>query len=65
MRDAWKLSQAALSALLPTAPTDRVALSWSQRSAKTLDTYRAPSNGHLSPNEYERRHHAAKLTLAA
>lgn len=23
------------------------------------------ANGHLSPNEYERRHHAAKLTLAA
>ncbi|MBB4796111.1 transposase InsO family protein [Streptomyces nodosus] len=26
---------------------------------------RHPANGQLSPNEYERRHHAAKLTLAA
>nr|WP_261991872.1 IS3 family transposase [Streptomyces sp. or43] len=26
---------------------------------------RHSANGHLSPNEYERRHHAAKLTLAA
>ncbi|MGW5211120.1 IS3 family transposase [Streptomyces sp. NPDC004051] len=26
---------------------------------------RHSTNGHLSPNEYERRHHAAKLTLAA
>ncbi|TQE20976.1 hypothetical protein SipoB123_26845 [Streptomyces ipomoeae] len=30
------------------------------------DTRRRHSaNGHLSPNEYERRHHAAELTLAA
>ncbi|MFD1275928.1 IS3 family transposase [Streptomyces kaempferi] len=26
---------------------------------------RHPANGHLSPNEYEHRHHTAKLTLAA
>ncbi|WP_432021357.1 transposase, partial [Streptomyces sp. 1222.5] len=26
---------------------------------------RHSANGYLSPNEYERRHHAAKLTLAA
>ncbi|MFH8492157.1 hypothetical protein [Streptomyces longisporoflavus] len=26
---------------------------------------RHSANGHLSPNEYERRHHTAKLTLAA
>ncbi|MFF0795151.1 transposase, partial [Streptomyces spiralis] len=26
---------------------------------------RHSANGHLSPNEYERQHHAAKLTLAA
>ncbi|MFE1855852.1 transposase [Streptomyces sp. NPDC059489] len=26
---------------------------------------RHSANGHLSPSEYERRHHAAKLTLAA
>ncbi|MFF2077455.1 DDE-type integrase/transposase/recombinase [Kitasatospora sp. NPDC058162] len=25
----------------------------------------AAANGHPSPNEYERRHHTAKLTLAA
>lgn len=26
---------------------------------------RHSANGHLSPDEYEHRHHAAKLTLAA
>ncbi|MET7608153.1 hypothetical protein ABZS96_38175 [Streptomyces avermitilis] len=26
---------------------------------------RHTANGHLSPNEYEHRHHTAKLTLAA
>ncbi|MFI8829061.1 integrase core domain-containing protein [Streptomyces sp. NPDC053431] len=26
---------------------------------------RQSANGHLSPSEYERRHHTAKLTLAA
>jgi transposase InsO family protein len=26
---------------------------------------RHSANGHLSPNEYEHRHHTAKLTLAA
>ncbi|MET8292182.1 integrase core domain-containing protein [Streptomyces sp. NPDC005132] len=26
---------------------------------------RHSTNGHLSPNEYEHRHHTAKLTLAA
>lgn len=26
---------------------------------------RHSANGHLSPNEYERRHHTAELTLAA
>ncbi|MFD6781524.1 transposase [Streptomyces rutgersensis] len=26
---------------------------------------RHSANGHLSPDEYERRHHTAKLTLAA
>ena len=40
----------------------RTAFAWLTR----YNTRRRHSaNGHLSPNEYERRHHAAKLTLAA
>lgn len=38
-RDAWKHSQAALSALVPTAPIERVNSSWSQRPAKARDPY--------------------------
>lgn len=40
----------------------RTVFAWLTR----YNTYRRHSaNGHLSPNEYERRHHTAKLTLAA
>ncbi len=40
----------------------RTVFAWLAR----YNTRRRPStNGHLSPNEYERRHHTAKLTLAA
>lgn len=40
----------------------RTVFAWLSR----FNTRRRPSaNGHLSPNEYEHRHHAAKVTLAA
>nr|WP_167368073.1 hypothetical protein [Streptomyces agglomeratus] len=46
--------------MTPTPAADRLA--WLTR----YNTRRRHSaNGHLSPNEYERRHHTAKLTLAA
>ncbi|OIJ62566.1 transposase [Streptomyces mangrovisoli] len=40
----------------------RTAFAW---LARYNTRRRHSANGHLSPNEYERRHHTAKLTLAA
>ncbi|PYC66457.1 hypothetical protein C7C46_31430 [Streptomyces tateyamensis] len=41
-RDAWKLSQAALSAEVPTAPMDCVTPNSLHRSANSFDVYWAP-----------------------
>ncbi|WP_329452911.1 MULTISPECIES: integrase core domain-containing protein [unclassified Streptomyces] len=41
----------------------RTVFAWLTRYNNTRR--RHSTNGHLSPNAYERRHHTAKLTLAA